>query len=70
MAVEAKTLVVFVTDRETGRTLEEYAEDLLYPISGSSALYGSTHPSITAVRALLVPEWGMILAATDLGSRS
>jgi hypothetical protein len=53
---------VFVSDDGTAATLERYAEDLLYPLFGPSATYERIKPEFTRVRALVVPEWGMLLA--------
>lgn len=61
VAIENGALVVLAADQETANTLESYAEDLLYPLAGPSAAYGRTNPPFTQVRALVVPEWGMVL---------
>lgn len=61
MAIENGALVIFVVNEETANILEYYAEELLYPLFGPSATYGQTKPPFTDVRALVVPEWGMLL---------
>lgn len=62
VAVEAGALFVLAADEHTAATLEDYAEDLLHPLFGPSATYAQTKPSFTRVRALVTPEWGMVLA--------